>query len=531
VRFQSSLARSISEEFITLLDRAKEAVKLHVTPRPREGVFPALKAAAAAPLKRLRFSNADRSTSEAVEVLQAFCEDVEEKWGAENAREARFVLGVSEEMVGFARSRRLEVQVMFEEVLAWFEVQALVADAGRVFCEFEAAVKAQDPAWMSRGAQSIAVAVDSLDALRCVRDALDAFAQDGCQDAIQEKAKLPDKFKTQIDSLGKFVVNSRVEKLKAWLAEFVGDIRGQIDKKTLPFLESATFSDAEVFAMLHTSRSDYRMWREKLEQGVTAGLGVVRVMVRGFEEHEREIVSGMHRDLISYQEARRLQSRSEKLDRISNTISQILADKQFLRDKTRLAGCLAELQGLVGREHDTFRNTVQLVKRGIGQLQDSDHLNNLIAAENYNQLVETVVVLRALQEALLGFMDVDASNVHAQVKKFAKRILDGAMAEMEGSVRLEQLSEFKSLRLVSTLSPTLRNVFPDWIKLEKEVRDRGLTALWGNIDEVIMLMRSLKPEEEIEEGKLVSVARLLIKGFAVATQITCKGYDAVHPTP
>eukprot|EP00290_Baffinella_frigidus_P058620 CAMPEP_0180356912 /NCGR_PEP_ID=MMETSP0989-20121125/9612_1 /TAXON_ID=697907 /ORGANISM="non described non described, Strain CCMP2293" /LENGTH=591 /DNA_ID=CAMNT_0022347047 /DNA_START=36 /DNA_END=1808 /DNA_ORIENTATION=+ len=70
-RFQSLKARSISSDFITLLDRAKEAVKLHVGTRPREAVFPALKAAAAAPLKRLRCRNADLA---AVDALQAFCE-------------------------------------------------------------------------------------------------------------------------------------------------------------------------------------------------------------------------------------------------------------------------------------------------------------------------------------------------------------------------------------------------------------------------------------------------------------------------
>jgi len=527
------LRRSLNQEFTELLNHAKEAVKRHVASRPDEAVHPAIKAAVAAPLKSLRLSQ----TLQAVDALQEFCEEVEDTYVAKNAR--GFALGVSEELVGFVRSRRLEVQAMFEGLLEWCEVQALGAEAARVLSEFEAKVKAEDPGWMLESSKtpstSIAAAVERLDALRGLRDALDVLAKDGCVDAVKEKAELSDTFKAHIRSLSKFVVNFRIEKLTAWLAEFVGDVRGQIDKKTLRVdLESAAFSDAEVFALLHASFPNYRMWRENLVVGVTVGYGGVRDVVRGFEGHEHEVVSGLQREVVSYQEARRVESRSEKLESIINTISQILADKQFLRDKTRLVGCLTELRDLVGREHDTFRNTVQLVKRGINQLQEPDHLSNLIAAENYNQLVETVVVLQTLTEEMQGFLDVDAANVYAQVEKFANRILNGALSEMEGSVREGRLSEFNSLRLVSTLSPTLRSVFPRWLQLEREVRDRGLAALRGNIDEVVKLMRNLKPEEEHEEGKLVYVARLLVKGFAVATQIKAEGFDAVetqHHTP
>jgi hypothetical protein len=162
------------------------------------------------------------------------------------------------------------------------------------------------------------------------------------------------------------------------------------------------------------------------------------------------------------------------------------------------------------------------IKTNVDKLHDQGDLITLVAAGNYNEIAKRYRTMTTLKKEL---KEHDLQLDEMPLNKFATSTLKSLYADAESEINRDPAQpgylESKSLRKLTAIWPTLLTAFPGTVGISQtDIKNLATTKFIQIVDrvkqEVIAMGR-----EMMTRGSEELIARMLVKGQAIATELHC----------
>jgi hypothetical protein len=208
---------------------------------------------------------------------------------------------------------------------------------------------------------------------------------------------------------------------------------------------------------------------------------------------------------------------------IAGRISSILAAPAFKSMHNELRDALSDLKKLGSEGDEFYEQTIKNISTKLQELQSATEVDKLIRLGHLGELADRVKVLRNMSDALKDFpsLKIDSTALQNAVIQQLDIITKEAETELQRGVDDDSYLSFSKLQSFLKIQSALSSIDPE--RIEK-VKQTFLKLAEGNIVKSVQqaqtMLNSLGKEETIKQNITNTIAKLLIKGYAVAVELS-----------